>query len=80
MDQIFTTFLFKPLVDELDECTDGGALPVLESSTRKELYDLVLALCEDSDSYLRLLELTGQCHMDSMFLWRCFKFKFSNCL
>jgi len=37
---------------------DHIELPVLESSTRKELYDLILGLCEDKNSYNMLLELT----------------------
>lgn len=34
-------------------------LPVLDSDTRRELYDLVLALADDSHSYERLLQLSG---------------------
>ena len=60
VDKIFRKFLFVPEVFELD---DKGSqpvdLPVLESGTRKELYDLILALAEDRPSLNTLLNLTG---------------------
>ena len=35
-------------------------LPVLSSATRKELYDLLLALADDRNAYNTLLQLTGR--------------------
>lgn len=35
------------------------SIPILDSSTRRELYDLVLALADDAHTYERLLRLTG---------------------
>ena len=60
MEDIFVKFLFPPYIDvTLEEHpNDHIELPVLESSTRKELYDLILSLCEDKNSYNMLLELT----------------------
>lgn len=60
MEDIFVKFLFPPYIDvTLEEHpNDHIELPVLESSTRKELYDLILGLCEDKNSYNMLLELT----------------------
>lgn len=59
MEQIFHKFLFVPKVAEIDEETPQHVgLPVLESKTRKELYDLMLALAEDRNSYDMLLGLT----------------------
>ncbi len=60
MDKIFTTFLFPPLLRN-----SGGAghatrhlMPVLDGESRKELYNLTHALCEDFSSYGRLIKLT----------------------
>jgi ubiquitin carboxyl-terminal hydrolase 34 len=50
MEQIYRRFLFVS--------PESSRLPVLESNTRKELYDLVLALAEDGNSYNTLLNLT----------------------
>lgn len=36
-----------------------ASLPTLDSSARRELYDLMLALADDSHSYERLLRLSG---------------------
>ncbi|KAF2112644.1 hypothetical protein BDV96DRAFT_524740 [Lophiotrema nucula] len=58
MEQLFRKFLFVPQVVEIDDerPADVG-LPVLESKTRTELYDLMLALAEDRSSYSTLLKL-----------------------
>ena len=37
----------------------SASLPILDSNTRRELYDLMLALVDDSHSYERLLRLSG---------------------
>jgi ubiquitin carboxyl-terminal hydrolase 34 len=66
MEQIFKKFLFVPKVYDVDE--DGPSdlgLPVLESNTRKELYDLVLALAEDRTSYSTLLDLVATSGIDT---------------
>ncbi|KAF2715127.1 hypothetical protein K504DRAFT_446027 [Pleomassaria siparia CBS 279.74] len=59
MEQIFHKFLFIPRLVEVDEQIPRHLeLPVLESKTRKELYDLMLALAEDRNSFDMLLGLT----------------------
>lgn len=58
IEQLFRKFLFVPKVFEIDdEESSYVRLPVLESNTRKELYDLMLALAEDRNSYNTLLNL-----------------------
>ncbi|KAF2477566.1 uncharacterized protein BDR25DRAFT_2094 [Lindgomyces ingoldianus] len=58
MESIFRKFLFVPKVIEIEEgASEQIGLPVLESKTRKELYDLMLALAEDRNSYGMLLQL-----------------------
>ncbi|KAF2804105.1 uncharacterized protein BDZ99DRAFT_526141 [Mytilinidion resinicola] len=60
MEQTFSKFLFPPpanLSYEVDP-NEQIILPVLNSETRKELYELILALAEDSSSYGLLLSLT----------------------
>jgi len=54
MDDVFTRFLFPPIADEGREET-SHATPVLDAETRKELYGLVLGLCEDPPSYETLV-------------------------
>jgi ubiquitin carboxyl-terminal hydrolase 34 len=46
------------LNDENDE--NISQLPILDTETRKELYDLLLALADDRDTYNALLQLTGE--------------------
>jgi ubiquitin carboxyl-terminal hydrolase 34 len=38
----------------------SNLLPVLDSNTRRELYDLILALTDDSQSYEQLVQLAGE--------------------
>ncbi|ORY15157.1 hypothetical protein BCR34DRAFT_623001 [Clohesyomyces aquaticus] len=58
IERIFRKFLFVPKVTEIeDDTSELGGLPVLESRTRKELYDLLLALAEDRNTYGVLLRL-----------------------
>lgn len=65
MEQIFQKFLFAPQIIEIDaEDSPTTGLPVLESSTRKELYDLMLALAEDGSSFGKLLSLAGSLAAD----------------
>lgn len=58
VERIWNKFLFVPRLVDMDDQESSPSLPVLESKTRKELYDLVLALAEDRTSYDRLLELS----------------------
>ncbi|KAH6625648.1 hypothetical protein C7974DRAFT_396461 [Boeremia exigua] len=59
---IFQKFMFNsvPSVHSvlLEDDLASASLPVLESSTRRELYDLMLALADDKHSYERLLRLS----------------------
>jgi hypothetical protein len=61
MKQLFNAFLFVLPDDEVDE---PDSLPVLESTTRKGLYDLVLALCEDADCHNQLIYLLSQLNIE----------------
>ena len=60
MDDLFKTFLFPAIAAESDELEPEPTrlVPVLDSRTRKELYDVVSALCDDMTSYDRLLHLS----------------------
>lgn len=64
MKQLFKTYLFV-LPDDQVDATES--LPVLESSTRKGLYDLVLALCEDSDCHNQLIYLLNQLSIEGKY-------------
>ena len=57
VEKIWNKFLFVPRAVDTDEQDLDPALPVLDSKTRRELYDLVLALADDRTSYSKLLEL-----------------------
>ncbi|OMP83508.1 Ubiquitin carboxyl-terminal hydrolase 24 [Diplodia seriata] len=54
---IFTKFLFPPVSDMAGTRGLGAseALPVLETKTRDELYDLITALCEDTAVYTQMV-------------------------
>lgn len=47
------------IVSEESNNLEPISLPILDSNTRRELYDLMLALTDDSHSYERLLRLSG---------------------
>lgn len=51
--EVFSKFLF-PLASE---DTTGPILPVLETKTRVELYDLITTLCEDAAVYKQMVNL-----------------------
>ncbi|KAF2729962.1 ubiquitin C-terminal hydrolase-like protein [Polyplosphaeria fusca] len=76
MEHIFRKFLFVPQLIEIDDgaFTPPASLPVLESKTRKELYDLMLALAEDRRSYSTLLNLAESLSEveDPMLAWKSF--------
>ncbi|CAI6334505.1 unnamed protein product [Periconia digitata] len=59
VERLWSKFLFVPKVVDLDEQASSPEVPVLESNTRKQLLDLVLALADDRNSYNKLLELAG---------------------
>lgn len=58
IEKIWHKFLFPPMGNIIDDQPPTARTPILESKTRKELYDLVLALAEDRSSYSVLLDLT----------------------
>jgi ubiquitin carboxyl-terminal hydrolase 34 len=66
VEKIWNKFLFVPRVVELEDEAAEVQIPVLESTTRKELFDLVLALAEDRNSYQKLLELAALLKIDDM--------------
>jgi ubiquitin carboxyl-terminal hydrolase 34 len=59
---LFSTFrsLTKCSAEAHDQLANGIPLPILESHTRQELYDLVLGLAEDRSTYDTLLQLAGE--------------------
>ncbi|KAF1847395.1 uncharacterized protein K460DRAFT_57668 [Cucurbitaria berberidis CBS 394.84] len=63
MERIFRKYIFVPsqtIVSPTDtEPASRTILPVLESHTRQELYNLMLALAEDRNTYSALLHLAG---------------------
>ncbi|KAL1605199.1 hypothetical protein SLS60_004743 [Paraconiothyrium brasiliense] len=65
IDRIWHKFLFAPRISEIEGQSPISVTPVLESKTRKELYDLVLALAEDQGSYGVLLDLAENLGMDN---------------
>lgn len=60
LEKIFSKFLFVPRSETrivTEETSRDIGLPVLESQTRKELYDLMLSLAEDRKNYDIILDL-----------------------
>lgn len=57
IEEIWKKYLFTPRIVEMDDQSSKTPVSVLESKTRKELYDLVLALAEDQNSNQTLLDL-----------------------
>lgn len=65
LEQIFRKYLFVHNPQRMIVATDtapveGYRLPILESQTRQELYDLMLALAEDRNTYDILLRLASE--------------------
>ncbi|KAL5390450.1 hypothetical protein PMIN04_005859 [Paraphaeosphaeria minitans] len=65
IDRIWRKFLFAPRVSEMEDELQESQTPILESKTRKELYDLVLALAEDQTSCGLLLDLADDLGIDN---------------
>ncbi|KAJ4355807.1 uncharacterized protein N0V89_003828 [Didymosphaeria variabile] len=65
IDKIWHKFLFAPRISVIEGQSPNSLTPVLESKTRKELYDLVLALAEDQGSYGVLLDLVENLGIDN---------------
>ncbi|KAH8724367.1 hypothetical protein GQ44DRAFT_773290 [Phaeosphaeriaceae sp. PMI808] len=59
MTDVFKKYLFVVNVQAKDDPSTADHLPVLESHTRQELYDLMLGLAEDRTTYDTLLQLAG---------------------
>lgn len=59
-----STSLTRHSTQSNEDLTDSWPLPVLESQTRQELYDLILALAEDRVTYDTLLKITGDVEND----------------
>ncbi|KAK8194660.1 uncharacterized protein BKA78DRAFT_377808 [Phyllosticta capitalensis] len=51
--KVFSKFLFPPNSEQ----DSPSILPVLDTATRHELYDLVVALCEDSSVFRQIIDL-----------------------
>lgn len=65
MEQIFRKYLFvqdpqRAILATETVSAEGYHLPILESQTRQELYDLMLALAEDRNTYDVLVQLTTE--------------------
>jgi ubiquitin carboxyl-terminal hydrolase 34 len=65
IDKIWNKFLFAPRVSDIEDDSPKPHMPILESKTRKELYDLVLALAEDQSSCGILLDLAKNLGIDN---------------
>ncbi|KAF2652193.1 hypothetical protein K491DRAFT_66106 [Lophiostoma macrostomum CBS 122681] len=59
MEFIFRKYLFVPRIVDMEDENSTKDLPVLESNTRMQLYNLILTLAEDRTTYDTLLTLTG---------------------
>lgn len=59
MEQIFRKYLFVNFAQAESASSGGVSIPLLESHTRQELYDLMLAVAEDRTTYDMLLRLAG---------------------
>ncbi|KAH7408597.1 hypothetical protein DE146DRAFT_383024 [Phaeosphaeria sp. MPI-PUGE-AT-0046c] len=59
MKDVFKKYIFVTSARPSDWTYSDMALPILESHTRQELYDLMLALAEDRTTYDALLQLAG---------------------
>ena len=62
--KIWHKFLFVPKIVEVED-QPNIPVPVLDGNSRKELYDLVLALAEDQVSLGALLDLAGTLGIDN---------------
>ncbi|KAL5114898.1 hypothetical protein ACEQ8H_007216 [Pleosporales sp. CAS-2024a] len=60
MELVFKKYIFVTGVQTGAMSHQGIALPILESHTRQELYDLMLGLVEDQATYENLLQLAGE--------------------
>ncbi|KAH7065802.1 hypothetical protein BKA63DRAFT_165338 [Paraphoma chrysanthemicola] len=64
MTQVFKKFIFVSNALDTQGSDEEGSLPILESHTRRELYELMLGLAEDSNTYDVLLQLAGDVDQD----------------
>ncbi|KAF2025393.1 hypothetical protein EK21DRAFT_116870 [Setomelanomma holmii] len=60
MTQVFKKYILVSSLDDSAASKLVVALPILESHTRQELYNLMLGLAEDSSTYDALLQLAGE--------------------
>jgi ubiquitin carboxyl-terminal hydrolase 34 len=66
MSQVFKKYIFISSTQAERELPGSVPLPILESHTRQELYDLMLGLAEDSNTYDTLLQLAGEVDNDKI--------------
>jgi ubiquitin carboxyl-terminal hydrolase 34 len=66
MKQVFKKYIFVSGTRTDDASVDDTQLPILESHTRQELYDLMLGLAEDQSTYDTLLQLSGEIEHDDI--------------
>lgn len=50
-------YLFPPLTGDLSSTKPTAKCPILCDTTRKPLYDLILALCDSSEAYERVVRV-----------------------
>ncbi|USP77841.1 uncharacterized protein yc1106_05115 [Curvularia clavata] len=62
MDKIFKKYIFTKSLPAMDASTVN--VPILQSHTRREMYDLMLALVDDSSTYNDLLRLVGEIELE----------------
>ncbi|KAF1917381.1 hypothetical protein BDU57DRAFT_537068 [Ampelomyces quisqualis] len=60
MKEVFRKYIFVESARTDSASTKHSRLPILESHTRQELYDLMLGLAEDRSTYDLLLQLAGE--------------------
>ncbi|TPX26244.1 hypothetical protein DIZ76_011705 [Coccidioides immitis] len=57
MDQLFATYLFPDLSEQIDTEVIEPAIPVMHTETRQEIYNVLLLLCEDETNCEQMLEI-----------------------
>lgn len=57
MEKLFTTYLFPELSEPTETKVIQSSIPVMHNTTRQEIYNILLLLCEDQANCERMLTL-----------------------
>ncbi|KAI1997922.1 hypothetical protein LOZ51_002594 [Ophidiomyces ophidiicola] len=57
MEQLFNTYLFPNLSENVDGTPINPVIPVMHTGTRQEIYSVLLLLCDDVDSCGQMLKM-----------------------